>query len=102
MSQGVNARGRPLPKFGEWEANNPSSDQGFTMIFNKARDQKKTNGTVVGSVGLGVPLNINQNHDYLVNNHHNHDQNPKQEHKQPHHEQRGSRKWLGCFYPTGS
>ncbi|XWS37160.1 hypothetical protein CRYUN_Cryun19dG0019100 [Craigia yunnanensis] len=30
-------RGRPLPKFGEWDVNNPA-----TVIFNKARDEKKT------------------------------------------------------------
>ena len=35
-------RGPPLPKFGEWDVNNPASAEGFTMIFNKARDEKKT------------------------------------------------------------
>ncbi|PIA51463.1 hypothetical protein AQUCO_01100359v1 [Aquilegia coerulea] len=35
-------RGRPLPKFGEWDVNNPASAEGFTVIFNKARDEKKT------------------------------------------------------------
>ncbi|KAG5039633.1 hypothetical protein JHK85_012109 [Glycine max] len=35
--------GRPLPKFGEWDVNNPASAEGFTVIFNKARDEKKTN-----------------------------------------------------------
>ncbi|KAL7190283.1 hypothetical protein ACSBR2_022542 [Camellia fascicularis] len=37
-------RGRPLPKFGEWDVNNPASADGFTVIFAKARDDKKTNG----------------------------------------------------------
>lgn len=37
-------RGRPLPKFGEWDVNNPASAEGFTVIFSKARDEKKTNG----------------------------------------------------------
>ncbi|KAG9446330.1 hypothetical protein H6P81_012458 [Aristolochia fimbriata] len=36
-------KGRPLPKFGEWDVNNPASAEGFTVIFNKARDEKKTN-----------------------------------------------------------
>ncbi|KAJ9678000.1 hypothetical protein PVL29_022780 [Vitis rotundifolia] len=36
-------RGRPLPKFGEWDVNNPATAEGFTVIFNKARDEKKTN-----------------------------------------------------------
>ncbi|XP_021638613.1 protein NOI4 [Hevea brasiliensis] len=35
-------KGRPLPKFGEWDVNNPASAEGFTVIFNKARDEKKT------------------------------------------------------------
>ncbi|KAF8408362.1 hypothetical protein HHK36_007511 [Tetracentron sinense] len=42
-------KGRPLPKFGEWDVNNPASAEGFTVIFNKARDEKKTSGTA-GSV----------------------------------------------------
>ncbi|KAJ7945491.1 RPM1-interacting protein 4-like [Quillaja saponaria] len=40
--------GRPLPKFGEWDVNDPASAEGFTVIFNKARDEKKT-GAMVGS-----------------------------------------------------
>ncbi|CAJ1938237.1 unnamed protein product [Sphenostylis stenocarpa] len=36
--------GRPLPKFGEWDVNDPASAEGFTVIFNKARDDKKTGG----------------------------------------------------------
>ncbi|THU50413.1 hypothetical protein C4D60_Mb06t19950 [Musa balbisiana] len=35
-------KGRPLPKFGEWDVNNPASAEGFTVIFNKARDERKT------------------------------------------------------------
>ncbi|KHN29002.1 RPM1-interacting protein 4 [Glycine soja] len=34
--------GKPLPKFGEWDVNDPASAEGFTVIFNKARDEKKT------------------------------------------------------------
>ncbi|CAN6233643.1 unnamed protein product [Urochloa humidicola] len=33
--------GRTLPKFGEWDVNNPASADGFTVIFSKARDEKK-------------------------------------------------------------
>ncbi|KAI7731185.1 hypothetical protein M8C21_030256 [Ambrosia artemisiifolia] len=36
--------GRPLPKFGDWDVNDPASAEGFTVIFNKARDEKKTGG----------------------------------------------------------
>ncbi|KAD6453962.1 hypothetical protein E3N88_08668 [Mikania micrantha] len=37
--------GRPLPKFGDWDVNDPASAEGFTVIFNKARDEKKTGKT---------------------------------------------------------
>ncbi|XP_039029637.1 protein NOI4-like [Hibiscus syriacus] len=40
----MSERGRPLPKFGEWDVNDPASAEGFTVIFNKARDEKKTGG----------------------------------------------------------
>ncbi|XP_031405031.1 protein NOI4 isoform X2 [Punica granatum] len=43
-------RGRPLPKFGEWDVNNPASAEGFTVIFNKARDEKKTSRTAANTV----------------------------------------------------
>ncbi|KAG6424775.1 hypothetical protein SASPL_115195 [Salvia splendens] len=35
-----NEKGRALPKFGEWDVNNPASADGFTVIFAKARDEK--------------------------------------------------------------
>lgn len=31
-----------MPKFGEWDVNDPASAEGFTVIFNKARDEKRT------------------------------------------------------------
>ncbi|TQE04228.1 hypothetical protein C1H46_010222 [Malus baccata] len=40
----MSEKGRPLPKFGEWGVNDPASAEGFTVIFNKARDEKKTGG----------------------------------------------------------
>ncbi|KZV56352.1 hypothetical protein F511_00349 [Dorcoceras hygrometricum] len=40
----VSEKGRPLPKFGEWDVNDPASAEGFTVIFNKARNEKKTGG----------------------------------------------------------
>ncbi|KAL1536527.1 hypothetical protein AAHA92_29164 [Salvia divinorum] len=39
-------KGHSLPKFGEWDVNNPASADGFTVIFAKARDEK-----VKGSAG---------------------------------------------------
>lgn len=32
-----------MPKFGDWDVNNPASAEGFTVIFSKARDEKKSN-----------------------------------------------------------
>ncbi|KAK9133994.1 hypothetical protein Scep_013522 [Stephania cephalantha] len=43
-------KGTPLPKFGEWDVNDPASAEGFTVIFNKARNEKKT-GNKVDSPG---------------------------------------------------
>uniref|UniRef100_A0A0D6QZY8 RIN4 pathogenic type III effector avirulence factor Avr cleavage site domain-containing protein n=1 Tax=Araucaria cunninghamii TaxID=56994 RepID=A0A0D6QZY8_ARACU len=37
-------RGGPLPKFGAWNENDPASADGFTFIFNKAREEKQTGG----------------------------------------------------------
>eukprot|EP00249_Psilotum_nudum_P022823 c28653_g1_i2 orf=351-1148(-) len=37
--------GAALPKFGDWDANNPASAE-FTVIFDKARGEKKAGGTV--------------------------------------------------------
>lgn len=38
----VQEKGVPLPKFGEWDLNDPASAEGYTVIFNKARNEKKT------------------------------------------------------------
>ena len=42
-------KGRPLPKFGEWDVNNPATAEGYTVIFSKARDEKKTNAAGNGT-----------------------------------------------------
>lgn len=34
-----------MPKFGDWDVNDPASAEGFTVIFNKARNEKKTGGS---------------------------------------------------------
>ncbi|KAM3751888.1 hypothetical protein ACB098_04G145600 [Castanea mollissima] len=47
---------RPLPKFGEWDVNNPASAEGFTVIFNNARDEKKTSA---GTENLVTPQKSN-------------------------------------------
>ncbi|CAN1184766.1 Protein NOI4 [Linum perenne] len=41
-------KGRALPKFGEWDVNDPTTAEGFTVIFTKARDEKK-NGPSAGA-----------------------------------------------------
>ncbi|KAK9077415.1 hypothetical protein SSX86_005752 [Deinandra increscens subsp. villosa] len=43
--QHLQEKGPPLPKFGDWDVNDPASAEGFTVIFNKARNEKKTGGT---------------------------------------------------------
>lgn len=40
-------KGSTLPKFGEWDENNPASADGYTEVFNKVREEKnggQTNG----------------------------------------------------------
>ncbi|AEE86545.1 putative RPM1-interacting protein 4/NOI4 [Arabidopsis thaliana] len=37
-----NSDARPLPKFGEWDVNDPATAEGFTVIFSKAGEDKKT------------------------------------------------------------
>ncbi|TYG42022.1 hypothetical protein ES288_D12G223600v1 [Gossypium darwinii] len=38
-------KGKALPKFGEWDLKDPATADGFTVIFNKARNEKKTRAT---------------------------------------------------------
>ncbi|KAM7471483.1 hypothetical protein LguiA_009666 [Lonicera macranthoides] len=49
--------GRPLPKFGEWDVNDPASAEGFTQRFNKAREERRTNL-------VSPPRIINGKNDY--------------------------------------
>ncbi|CAG7869780.1 unnamed protein product, partial [Brassica rapa] len=69
-------KGRQLPKFGEWDATNPASAQGFTVIFNQARDDKKTKKTAVAGPESLVtpPVNIEPQRRH---NHHNNKRNPQ-------------------------
>ncbi|KAI5073544.1 hypothetical protein GOP47_0012008 [Adiantum capillus-veneris] len=39
-------RSAALPKFGAWDENDPSAGEGFTIIFNQARNEKKQGGPV--------------------------------------------------------
>ncbi|MBA0677575.1 hypothetical protein Goari_018974 [Gossypium aridum] len=42
-------RERTLPKFGEWDVNDPATSEGFTVIFAKASDEKKA-AKMTGSI----------------------------------------------------
>ncbi|CAH2064852.1 unnamed protein product, partial [Thlaspi arvense] len=65
-------KGRQLPKFGDWDASDPASAQGFTVIFNNARDDKKTKKTAVaGPESLVSPAPINDQPRQNNNHHHN-------------------------------
>ncbi|GKG20461.1 RPM1-interacting protein 4-like protein, partial [Tanacetum coccineum] len=46
--------GVPLHKFGDWDVNDSTSGEDFTIIFDKARDEKKTDGKP-DSRSLGNP-----------------------------------------------
>ncbi|KAI3463067.1 hypothetical protein Pfo_019730 [Paulownia fortunei] len=67
MATGLHDKGRPLPKFGEWDVNDPASADGFTVIFAKARDEKKGNATAASAApppmndGVSPP---HQHYDY--------------------------------------
>ncbi|XP_062198716.1 protein NOI4-like isoform X1 [Phragmites australis] len=76
-------KGSPLPKFGEWDVNDPASAEGFTVIFNKARDEKKTGGN---SQGQDVPTK------------------PSQPSGQGLYAAKGnsSKKWFCCLQPTAA
>lgn len=78
-------KGRPLPKFGEWDVNDPASAEGFTVIFNKARDEKKTGGTTRIP---GVPAESPAKDDDAYKNHGSYQQKSS------------TRKWLCCMQPS--
>lgn len=58
-------KGRPLPKFGEWDVNDPASAEGFTVIFNKARNERKT-----GAAKDDSPPKDNNNNNNTKYKHH--------------------------------
>lgn len=38
-------RGAALPKFGDWDAKDPLTANGYTQIFNKVREEKHQRGS---------------------------------------------------------
>ncbi|CAA3016860.1 Hypothetical predicted protein [Olea europaea subsp. europaea] len=57
-------KGRPLPKFGEWDVNNPASADGFTVIFAKARDEKKATGTAASAAPSQAVSQPSESYEY--------------------------------------
>ncbi|XP_042384647.1 RPM1-interacting protein 4-like isoform X1 [Zingiber officinale] len=43
-------RGSIVPKFGDWDVSNPSSADGFTVIFDKVREEKQAGATTIASM----------------------------------------------------
>ncbi|OMO86905.1 Pathogenic type III effector avirulence factor Avr cleavage site [Corchorus capsularis] len=41
-------KGAAVPKFGDWDENNPASADGYTHIFNKVREERNNGGRVPG------------------------------------------------------
>ncbi|XP_075501159.1 protein NOI4-like isoform X2 [Primulina tabacum] len=73
-------KGGALPKFGEWDVNNPASADGFTVIFAKARDEKKATGTAAHDASIPQQQPTNP---------------MPQQHEDYQYQQK--RKWLCCF-----
>lgn len=44
-----------VPRFGDWDASDASSGEGFTVIFNRARDEKKSKSSTKTSMQLASP-----------------------------------------------
>ncbi|XP_075494179.1 protein NOI4-like [Primulina tabacum] len=75
------AKGGALPKFGEWDVNNPASADGFTVIFAKARDEKKATGTAAHAASIPQPQPAN----------------PIMPQPDQDYQYQQKRKWLCCF-----
>ncbi|GLT39326.1 hypothetical protein SLA2020_135240 [Shorea laevis] len=42
---------RPLPRFGDWDVNDPATSEGFTVIFSKASNDKKSGKSTGNAAG---------------------------------------------------
>lgn len=54
-----------MPKFGEWDVNDPASGEGYTVIFDKARDEKKTGGKPDSPTKLETNTNTNHGMEHV-------------------------------------
>ncbi|XP_039021120.1 RPM1-interacting protein 4-like [Hibiscus syriacus] len=52
-------KGAAVPKFGDWDENNPSSADGYTHIFNQVREERNNGGKV--TPGERSPCNTPRN-----------------------------------------
>lgn len=67
-----------MPKFGEWDEKNPAAAEGFTVIFDRARDNKKNGGAPNDNV---TPEQHQKQYQYQNQKHEPAKKNPK--HKYP-------------------
>ncbi|XP_022771491.1 RPM1-interacting protein 4-like isoform X2 [Durio zibethinus] len=54
-------KGAAVPKFGDWDENNPASADGYTHIFNKVREERNNGVRVPGMPGAQSPHNTVRN-----------------------------------------
>ena len=60
-------KGAVLPKFGDWDASSATSGEGFTVIFNRARDEKKSQFTPESTSKPVSPLQRQGDEDLYQN-----------------------------------
>ncbi|OMO55726.1 Pathogenic type III effector avirulence factor Avr cleavage site [Corchorus capsularis] len=75
-ASGEGAEERPLPRFGEWDVNDPATAEGFTVIFAKASDEKKA-----AKASRNTPSKKTFHHKQINPDHY-------------------KRKWLCCVFTT--
>ena len=73
-----------LPKFGEWNVNDPAAGDGYTVVFTKARDEKKAKGTIGNPPPPPPPAPVNKN------------MRPSRARNQSY-DHRSKKKWTCCF-----
>lgn len=57
-------KGAAVPKFGDWDENNPSSADGYTHIFNAVREERQTGaGARVPGPATELPYPTNRRHN---------------------------------------
>lgn len=50
-----------VPKFGEWDENDPASAEGYTHIFEKVREDKQIGAGKVPAMATEAPYSNGQN-----------------------------------------